>query len=203
MSFHCRQFILSLAIACAIVAGPAVQSFAQDEQLTKRQEQAALKFARRHHPELAELLKQLDAEMTSEYDKAIRQIHSVSERLERIRKRSPEDYQLQLEAWKVDSRIKLLAARMTISSDEKLQTEMKKLLSQKYTLKEQQLRRDKERMQSRLERIDKQLETLETDREQLLQKDLARYRKLQPSRTTPTSTRKNNSRQKNAKQKSE
>lgn len=202
MSVDRRQFVLSLAIACAIVIAPSAGTFAVDG-LTGRQEQAALKFARRHHPELAELLKQLDAEMTNEYDKAIRQIHVVVERLERVKARSPEEYKLQLEAWKVDSRIKLLAARMTISSDEKLQLEMKKLLGQKFTLKEQQLRKDKERTQSRLERIDKQLQAFEQDREQLLEKELARYRKLQPSRTTPTSTRNNNTRNKNTKQKSE
>lgn len=191
MSVHWRQLVLSLSIACAMLGVPRTSTFG-DEELTRQEEQSALRFARKHHPELAELLKQLDEEMTSEYDKAIRQIHVVAERLERIKSRSPEEYKLQLDAWKVDSRIKLLAARMTMSSDEKLQVEMKKLLSQKYTLKEQQLRRDKERTQSRLERIDKQLETLEKDRVQLLEKDLARYRKLQPSRTTPTSTRKNN-----------
>lgn len=191
-----RRFVLLPAMVFTIAAVPSVRTFAQDSQLTKRQEQAALKFARRHHPELAELLKQLDAEMTSEYDKAIRQIHAVSERLERIRKRSPEDYQLQLEAWKVDSRIKLLAARMTISSDKQLQVQMEKLLNEKFTLKERQLKRDRERIQARLERIDRQLETLEQDRDELLQKELARYQKLQTSKTTPTSTGKKNSKQK-------
>lgn len=186
------HFVLLVTLACAIVAVPGLRAVA-DDGLTKKQEQSALRFARRHHPELAELLKQLDAEMTSEYEKAIRQIHTVSERLERIRKRSPEDYQLQLEAWKVDSRIKLLAARMTISSDKQLQVQMEKLLNEKFTLKERQLKRDRKRIQARLERIDRQLETLEQDRDELLQKELARYQKLQTSKTTPTSTRKKTS----------
>jgi len=189
MSLHRRQLVPFLAIAWLFAAVPAAP-VSGDSGLTRDQEKAALTFARKHHPELAELLKQLDADMTSEYDKAIRQIHVVVERLERVKARSPEEYELQLEAWKVDSRIKLLGARMTISSDEELQVEMKKLLDQKFTLKEQQLKRDQERTQVRLDRINKQLEALETEREQLLQKELARYQKLQPSKTTPTSTRK-------------
>lgn len=192
----CRpQLVLLIAIALAGIAVPSARTLA-DETMTKQQEQSALKFARRHHPELAELLKQLDRDMTSEYDKAIRQIHVVNERLERIKDRSLEDYNLQLNLWKVDSRIRLLAARMTMSSDEQLQVEMEKLLTQRFSLKEQQLQRDKVRTTTRLEKIDSQLENLHNNREELLKRELARYQKLQPSNTTPTATRKKNTKQK-------
>jgi len=173
--------VLSLAGSAVVQA---------EESLTKAQEASALKFARKHHAELAELLKRLDAEMASEYQKAIRQIHLVNERLEKLNKRSPDDYQLQLALWKVDSRIKLLAARMTMSSDEKLVSEMEKLLTQKLDLKEKQLVLDRKRTQVRLDRIDGQIEKIRSDRQEYLEKELAKYRRLQNSKTTPTSTKK-------------
>jgi len=172
-----------------VIVSLAVPASSQ-ESLTKAQETAALKFARAHHKELAELLKKLDEDMTSEYEKAIRQIHLIRERLERIEKRSPEDYKLQLSVWKVDSRIKLLAARMTMSSDEKLTAEMEQLLKQKIQLKEQQLVQDRERAQTRIDRIDGQLESIRNNRKEYLEKELARYKRLQRSKTTPTKTRK-------------
>ena len=177
------QYVLLFATTLLFVAPASSQ-----ESLTKAQEAAAFKFARVHHQELAELLKKLDEDMTSEYDKAIRQIHLVHERLERIKKRSPEDYKLQLSVWKVDSRIKLLAARMTMSSDEKLVVEMENLLQHKIKLKEQQLVFDRERAEARIERIDNQLETIRSNRQEYLEKELARYQRLQRSRTTPTAT---------------
>jgi len=182
-----KQFVLMLALVLTLAGSAVVQA---EESLTKAQEASALKFARKHHAELAELLKRLDAEMASEYQKAIRQIHLVNERLEKLNKRSPDDYQLQLALWKVDSRIKLLAARMTMSSDEKLVSEMEKLLTQKLDLKEKQLVLDRKRTQVRLDRIDGQIEKIRSDRQEYLEKELAKYRRLQNSKTTPTSTKK-------------
>lgn len=196
MSVNWRQLVLLVAMVFTISAPVPQRTSGQEKQLTKRQEQAVLRFARRHHPELADLLKQLNQEMTAEYEKAIRQIHVVSERLERMKDRSPDDYQLQLDQWKVDSRIQLLAARMTMSSDEQLQVEMEKLLDRKFTLKEEQLKRDRTRTAARLEKIDAQLDGLQHDREAMLKRELTRYQKLQPSRTTPTSTRSDNTRRK-------
>ncbi|MBD3673533.1 MAG: hypothetical protein HUJ26_08400 [Planctomycetaceae bacterium] len=182
-----RQFVIGFGMLLSLAA-PALSQ----ESLTADQEAAAIKFARTHHKELAELLNKLDEDMTSEYEKAIRQIHLVRERLERIKKRSPEDYKLQLSVWKVDSRVKLLAARMTISSDEKLVSEMERLLQQKIKLKEQLLVLERERAQARIQRIDGQLETIRKNRQEYLEKELARYKRLQRSKTSPTATRNSN-----------
>ncbi|MDG2387783.1 MAG: hypothetical protein P8M30_00555 [Planctomycetaceae bacterium] len=191
MNSSWKQSVLVAAIFLMLIGGSIVDA---GESVTKEQETSALKFARKHHSELAELLKKLDQDMGSEYEKAIRHIHNVNERLERTRKRSPEDYKIQLAIWKIDSRIKLLAARMTMSSDKNLTDEMKKLLTQKIDLKEKQLLMDQERTQVRLDRIDGQLQNIRSNRKEYLAKELARYRRLQTPKTTPAST-KNNSKQ--------
>ena len=68
-----KQFVLMLALVLTLAGSAVVQA---EESLTKAQEASALKFARKHHAELAELLKRLDAEMASEYQKAI--VRSIS-----------------------------------------------------------------------------------------------------------------------------
>jgi flagellar biosynthesis regulator FlaF len=185
-----KQFVC-LAVTLVMLIGVSVAE--ADEKLTKAQEASALKFARQHHSELAELLKKLDQEMASEYEKAIRQIALFNQRLERIRKRSSDDYKIQLSLWKVDSRIKLLGARMTMSSDEKLISEMEKLLTQRLNLREKQLVLDQKRAQVRLDRVQGQITKIRSDRQEYLEKELAKYRRLQTSKTTPTSTQKTKS----------
>jgi hypothetical protein len=57
-------------------------------------------------------------------------------------------------------------------------------------LKEKQLVLDRKRTQVRLDRIDGQIEKIRSDRQEYLEKELAKYRRLQNSKTTPTSTKK-------------
>lgn len=148
--------------------------------LTPEREAAAKLFARRHHPELADLLDKLQAEMQKQYAQAIRQIYQTSERLARIKERSEEDYKLQLALWKVDSRINLLAARMTKSKDKQLREQLKQLLTERVAVRRNILNRDREKVQARLDRIDKSLKAL-GDVDAAVAADMKRYERIRPA----------------------
>ena len=90
--------------------------------LTPEREAAAITFVRQHHAELVDLLNQLKETKPAEYQAAIRELFQTSERLAQLREQDPQRYELELDAWKTKSRIRLLAARSTMSGDMSLKT---------------------------------------------------------------------------------
>lgn len=69
-------------------------------------------FAAEHHPELGRLLRQLRRTPPA-YDAAIRDVSRQVRRLAKVRERGGEErYRSELERWKLESRIKLAAARV-------------------------------------------------------------------------------------------
>lgn len=135
---------------------------------TLEREAAALSFVRQHHPELADLLAQLKASNRKEYQRAVHELFRTSERLAQIRERGDTlKYDLDLEAWKLDSRIRLLAARMSMSEDnEVLHAELKQLLLDRTDLHLKQQLLDRERLAVRLEKLDAAIEKTRREREQ-------------------------------------
>jgi len=130
---------------------------------TAAREAAALQFARDHHPELADLLPQLKASNKREYMAALRELARTSERLARVRDRSAERYEVELQAWQLDSQIRLLAARLTMSDRPELEAELKQLLRQRVAvrLKQRQLQRDD--LSRQLVDLTAEIEQLEAD----------------------------------------
>lgn len=124
---------------------------------TPAREAAAITFARRHHPELADLLERLQRGNPRQYGQAILELFRTSERLARIEERDPERYEMALELWKLDSRIQLRAARMAMSADPELEAELKTLLLQRNEWKIRQMMLDRDRAEARLKRLNKQI----------------------------------------------
>jgi hypothetical protein len=153
--------------------------------LSAEDERAALEFAQVHHPELHALLLRLRGGRKGQYLTAVRQLDQTRERLERLRERTPERYEPSLEQWRIDSRLRLLVARMTMSDDPALTEELHELLAERTRLRLELLKQDRERLRSRLEKIESQIETLESDPAAVAEKDLAAIRR---SLGIPTST---------------
>ena len=136
--------------------------------LTSSRKAAALEFARQHHPELANLLKGLEKRNRRAYVRAMAQLYSTSERLARSKERfSPERFELELEAWKLDSRIRLLAARVSLSrkKDVRLERELNQALAERIDVRVRQLRREKVRLLQRADKLDKTILSLDAERD--------------------------------------
>ena len=126
-------------------------------KLTVDQEQAALTFAREHHPELAKLLEQLRRHSKTGFAKGIREIHNAVQRLERIRERQPARFDAEVENWKTDSQIRLLTAKWVMSQDPELEQQIRELLRQRQQGKINRLTMERDRLAERLQQLDNQI----------------------------------------------
>lgn len=87
-------------------------------KLTKvEREKSALAFVEKHHPELAGLLTWLKEHKSADYQRAINEIVQTSVRLERIKEKQPDRYELELQVWQAGSRARLTAATAAITDD--------------------------------------------------------------------------------------
>ena len=153
-------------------------------------ESVAMAFAQSHHPELVKLLLHLKSKRNAEYQKAITHIYQASERLGRLSDRNLERYQLQLEMWKLDSRIRLVAARLKMSPSTEIEQELETLLSKQVELRIALYTMEKKRLEARLSKVNEIIDQIEQDPQVLVRKDLERIKRslrLIPSQAKPTS----------------
>ena len=121
---------------------------------------AAMEFATQHHPELARLLEQLEKSRPHEFARATKDLNQQLQQLERTREKNPGRYDAQLESWKVESQIRVLTARWSLSRDAELETQIRGLLTQRREAKIAQLKADKERLLEQQRKIEEQLTSL-------------------------------------------
>lgn len=166
--------ILAAFFVAIAVRPAAAQEKPKKPAVTPGQEAAALEFAQVHHPELAELLDRLKSSDRPSYEKAVRDIAGTSERMARLRESDPERHELVVRNWTLDSRVRLLTARLTMSDDPELRTELKALLRERQDGRLALLRLDRQRTAAKLEKLEAQIEELERDRDAAIERDLAK-----------------------------
>ena len=121
---------------------------------TVAREAAALAFVGQHHPELVDLLHQLKESDEEEYERVVRELFQTSERLAGVQERNPERYALELEQWKLRSRIQLLAARVSMTDSETLKEELRGALEKQAKVRLDLLHLEQRQLRNRLEKID-------------------------------------------------
>lgn len=143
----------------------------QDKSKEKEREAAALAFAGLHHPELTGLVEQLKESNPAEYQRAIRDLSRTRERLAQIEQKEPQRYELELSAWKISSRIRLIVARLTMARDPALEQELRDALAQQAGIRLDLLMLEQEQLKARLKKLDAQIEKTRTDRDEQAKKD--------------------------------
>lgn len=139
-------------------------------------EAKAIEFAREHHPELSTLLEQLKQMNSGEYAKAIQELYRTTERLEKFGKdQDRRNHELKL--WKLESRIKLLAARMTMAGTLAEESELKSLLLERIDLRREILQLERDRLAGRLKVVEHDIDDSFSNRETLAEKELEKLRK--------------------------
>ena len=136
--------------------------------LTPSRKAAALEFARQHHPELASLLKGLEKRNSRAFRRAMTQLYKTSERLAHSKERfSSERFELELAAWKDDSRLRLLAARSALSKkkDAKLERELDEVLAHRVEIRIQLMRLEKRRMEQRAAKLSMTIDSIDAERD--------------------------------------
>jgi len=157
----------TLLTAClfGLPAGVAADtgSAPQSEELNSADATATMEFVRKHHPDLVPLLKKLESSKRGEYLAAIQEVDKTRRRLARLEEKQPELYLIQLDTWKVESRIRLLIARLAMREDvasvSPAEREMlAELLRQRRDVKKRILEYQHAQFRERLARIERQIE---------------------------------------------
>lgn len=158
--------------------------------LTPKREKEVLAFARSHHPELAELIERLKKHRPREYRRAVRDLDSTLSRLERFKNRDSVRYRLTLERWEVDSRIRLLAARVSIKGNDEDQTELKSLLKQRLDLQLELLQHEKKSAEKRLLKLENSITDIEQNGDRLIESELKRINRNLKKTRSPKNNKK-------------
>lgn len=177
---------------------PAAPVAKKKSPVDEAQESAALAFAREHHPELADLLTQLSTNNRREYVRAVRELSLTATRLDNLKKTAPKRYPAALESWKLDSRIKLLAAKTSMSEDPAIEAELKAAIKSRIDLRLQELTSERDRLDSRLKKINSEIHSIETDPAKAAESDLQKV-KASVTKESPQSKKQQKKEQRKAK----
>ncbi len=158
--------------------------------LPAKAEAAAMEFARSHHAELASLLEQLKANAPSEYRSAMIELDKTRERLEKSREKTPERADIELAEWKVNSRIRLLAARLAMGGEPSLEADLKAALRERVDLRVQLMNDERARLRRRLEKLDETIAEQERRAPDQVERELAGLKR--GTTATANSSKKNN-----------
>jgi hypothetical protein len=150
--------------------------------VTPEREAAAFTFVERHHPELGELLKHLkESKQTKQYDRAVRDLYSVSERLAGLQTSDKERYELELKTWKLKSRIQLLSARLTMGDSDELKQELRKTLAEQRDVRRELLVLEKQRAKRRADKLEQDLVDFDAKRDAELDKQFQQLTAVKPT----------------------
>ena len=116
-------------------------------------ESDAIAFVQAHHPELVALLQSLKSMRQKEYDMAIREIVRTKKRLEALAKKEMDLHAMELDAWKLKSKIDLLMAR-GIAQEKSFDTNaLRELLSQQLENQKKRWKREQTTLTKRQEQL--------------------------------------------------
>ena len=139
--------------------------------ITPEREAAVKTFVERNHPELVELLELLKSSQPAEYERAIRELHRVTEKLALVQERDSLQYALELRAWQVHSRIQLLTAKLKMpdsAESDEVRRELKEAIGEQVDARADLLSHERDRVADRLRKIEKELSRLESDRQEVV-----------------------------------
>jgi hypothetical protein len=138
---------------------------------TLEREAAALTFVNLHHPDLALLLAQLKNSQSDQYERAIRELFRTSENLAQLQEREPQRYEFELESWRLNSRIQVLVAKLTMGPDPEIEDQLREALRAQADLRIRQQQATRDRAAERLGQLDKELDAARGDREARVERD--------------------------------
>jgi hypothetical protein len=139
---------------------------------TPEREAAALRFIAQHHPELGDVLARVKTINRDQYQQAIRELFQEAEKLAAVKEKDERLYELMLDAWKVKSRIEVLAAQLACAreKDARLEAELKKLLYRQVDLQRQQVEYNRERTLATLKVMEANIKLLEEKRDEMVER---------------------------------
>lgn len=196
-----RRSSLLFTVALALLVGLAGTFLAAEPPKTKpakqralpaftpEREAIALKFVEQHHAELTMVLARLKSTHHDEYQQAIRELFQTTEML--AMSQDENHRALMLEAWKVNSRCELLAARLSQVTDadvkRKMEGDLRDMLYKYMDLQKAMAQNRREATLASLKMIEANIKRFEEDRDKLVD---SRFRFLTKVRKNPVGEKK-------------
>lgn len=143
-------------------------------RLDPAEEKEALQFVREHHAELARLLPQLKRSSPREYRSAVNDLYKTSRRLAARAERHPPRYQSELKAWKLQSRIDVLVARLSMSQSKELVAELRGLLEDEAALRREMLVEEQQRALERARQLEQTIANMKARQDEQVEQELSR-----------------------------
>jgi len=198
----CAAIFATVAVPAWTETTTGKESTGKETARQRAQAASAMEFAKTHHPELAALLDQLRTNAPKDFEAAVLDLERTREKLERSRKNLPERYELELAEWKLNSRIRLMAARLAMGGDSTLEEELRDALRERHALRIQLLKDERDRAQKRMERLDEQIAEQQRRADDILNREFTALRstgatsseprKPAAAKSAPAATRKPN-----------
>src|SRR5262245_27234589 len=140
--------------------------------VTPEREAAVRTFVERNHPELAELLTHLKANKPQEYERAIRELHRITERLAGVQERDRTQYDLELKLWTAQSRVQLITAKLRMGATDELKSQLRDAIGAQADAKVALLKHERNRVADPLTKIDADIAQFETSRDKVIEKQM-------------------------------
>lgn len=150
----------------------------QTAPISKSRETAALRFAQKHHRELATLLESLRKTDARNFQAGLRGLARDTERLAKLADRDDQRYPVSLELWKLDSRLRLEVARLSMSPGEEFEPRLRPLMEQQQAARIRLIGMERKRLADRIARIDDELKKLKDSPDKLIALEIERLQKL-------------------------
>lgn len=161
----------------------------RDTPISKDRANAAVRFAQKHHPELAELLDGLRESDGRNFQAGLRVLTRDAERLEKMLERKDERYPVSLDLWKLDSRIRLEIARLSMSPDVDFEPRLRPLMEKRREARLQLVQMERQKTAERLAKYDEELKTLQSTTDSLVDAEIERLKKMMTARARAKGSR--------------
>ena len=139
-------------------------------------------------------MEQLKGKDSRQYEIVVRDLFRTSERLSAMQQNDLPRYEIALQAWKLKSRIQVLAARASLDEDPAILAELRAAIEEQSEVRKQQLKYERDLLAERLHRAESALANFERDRSQqvdrqyeMLLKQIEKSRKDMTLRLGPRS----------------
>lgn len=152
--------------------------------ISPEREAAAIEFAQQNHSELVSLLQNLKQSAPKEYQAALADLDRTADRLSKLKDKSPDKYEPQLTDWKLTSRARLLAARLAMSDDPAVETELRSTLRERLELRLGVQRAERDRLQKRVEKLDQVIDEMSAKMDAQVEKQFSELHKTLPAPKT-------------------
>lgn len=163
----------------ALAADDAVQPVNVSEGRLQESEAMVLPFVEEHHSQLVSVLAALKQSNPKEYESAIADINKSLRRLLQLEKRNKALYEVDLDAWKTQSRIDLMMARAIAKEHSLDEAALRSLDAQRRAIQVKRLKIELEQLEERKKQLQDSLVRLEdNEKERMDQQVLGMLKRI-------------------------